>query len=111
MRELDIDGIILNMRGANSRILGRALTGKKGGSASGDDLKKACADFEAIFLQEVFKAMRRTVPDGGLFPSSLSREIFEGFLDEAISRESAKRNEVGLARLLYHQLKGRDGKE
>jgi hypothetical protein len=33
-------------------------------------LKKACQDFEAIFIQSLFKAMRKTVPDGGIFTTN-----------------------------------------
>jgi flagellar protein FlgJ len=64
-------------------------------------LKKACTDFEALFLQEVFKAMGRTVPR----EPSLGRDIAEGFLYESVAQESANRGETGLAHYLYLSLR------
>ena len=33
-------------------------------------LRRSCRDFEAIYINEMYKAMRKTVPDSGLFEKS-----------------------------------------
>ncbi len=95
---LNLDGVMLNIRGRQSLQVEKRLT------ESNDELKKACVDFEALFLQEVFKAMRKTIPEGGLFSRTIKDEIFEDLFYEAVSQEIAMRNEIGLAHRLYKNL-------
>ena len=68
------------------------------------ELKKACQDFEAIFLQSLFKSMRRTVIDSGLFEKDTSHEIYQDMLDGEIAREVSRRQSMGLADQMYRQM-------
>lgn len=74
-----------------------------------DKLLQACQDFESYLLEQVFRRMRATVPRSGLTETSFSREIFEGWQDEAFAREMARAGGVGLADQLYRQLRGEFG--
>jgi flagellar protein FlgJ len=74
--------------------------------ADNDRLRAATRDFEAVFVQEMFKAMRSTVPDGGLLDAGRSEEIFTGLLDEHVAGLTARRDGSGLADALYRQLTG-----
>ncbi len=74
---------------------------KEGGP---DPLLQASQEFESIFLYYMFKAMRSTVPEGGLIPRTMGQEIFEGMLDEEVARQASQNEDYGLARLLYDQL-------
>lgn len=65
-------------------------------------LKQACEEFAAVFWGEVLKAMRRTVPKGGLFTGGAGEEIFRGFLDAEYARKVAQ-SEASLAQMLYRQ--------
>ena len=67
-------------------------------------LKKSCQDFEAIFIQSVFKAMRKTVPEGGIFAKSTSTETFREMLDQEIATNISRKQSVGLADQLYRQM-------
>ena len=67
-------------------------------------LKKSCQDFEAIFLQSLFKAMRKTVPEGGLFEKSNSTEIFQEMFDQEVATSISRKQSVGLAEQMYRQL-------
>lgn len=69
-----------------------------------EGLMEACEEFESIFVNEIFKAMRRTVPHGELIPRGMAEDIFESMLDEEIARKSSKTNDFGLSRILYEQL-------
>jgi len=67
-------------------------------------LKKSCQDFEAIFIQSMLKAMRKTVPEGGLFAKSNATKIFEDMLDQEFAVSIAKNQSVGLAEQIYRQM-------
>lgn len=69
-----------------------------------EKLKKACKDFEQIFLGIMYKQMRATVPKSSLIEGSFARETFEEMLDERIAQEAAKGQGIGLADVLYKSL-------
>lgn len=68
-----------------------------------EKLMDACKDFEAIFLGMVFKQMKKTIPEGGLFEKSYAREIFEEMLDDELI-DNAKGSGLGIAEAMYKQL-------
>ena len=78
---------------------------KKTGKNEEEQLKKACEDFEGMMIHQMLKAMRKTVPDGGILEKSNGLEVWESFYDEKISFEaSGKEKGTGLARFLYEEL-------
>jgi flagellar protein FlgJ len=79
------------------------LTGKGRKSLDQERLKKACADFEAIFIQQILKSMRQTVIRSDLFGKGTERDIFESLLDQEWSKGLARRG-MGLGNKLYRQM-------
>lgn len=67
-------------------------------------LRKACADFEAIFLYQMFKTMRNTVPQSGLTNKMTGRDTYEMMMDQKVSEELAKKGGMGLQGILFKQL-------
>jgi len=67
-------------------------------------LKKACQDFEAIFIQSVFKSMRKTVPEGGLFEKDHATEMYQDMIDQEIATQISRRQSLGLADQMYRQM-------
>ena len=61
-----------------------------------EKLKKACADFEALFLAQMLKGMRRTIPQTGLMGSGPGKEIYQTLMDRELSRNMAQRGGMGL---------------
>jgi len=79
--------------------------GTKTGKNEDAELKKACEDFEAVMIHQMLKAMRKTVPDGGILEKSNGSDVWESFYDEKISFEvSGEEKGTGLARFLYEEL-------
>lgn len=74
---------------------------------SGEDkeLKEAAKQFEAMFLYEMFKKMRESVPKGGLFNESMGEKVYQSMLDMEISAKAAESGGLGLAEVVYQQLK------
>ena len=69
-----------------------------------EELKEACQEFEAYFVQRLFTEMRKTIPDGGLTESSSEGEIYEEMLDEEYSKTISQSSGIGIASTLYKQL-------
>lgn len=72
-------------------------------------LRQATKEFEAVFIQEMLKAMRSTVPEGGLVDAGQSEDMFTALLDEHVARAAGERSQRGLADALYRQFVGRLG--
>lgn len=69
-------------------------------------LREACQEIEALFIHQMLTQMRNTVPKGGLIAESTAEKIYRDMLDEQYSIIMSKSpNNLGLADLLYDQLK------
>lgn len=67
-------------------------------------LYQACLDFEAIFLEQMLKAMRKTVNKSGFLSGGFAEEVYEDMLYTEYAKSMAKSAEFGLASKLYNQL-------
>lgn len=70
-------------------------------------LKDACSQLEAVFWQQVLRAMRRTIPTGGLLGDTYARDVYTDMLDEQYALLLAGQDRTGLGRILYEQLRGK----
>ena len=79
-----------------------------GGLSHDERLRKAANDLEGVFLSQLFKAMRETVPEGeGIFESSTAEDVFSQMLDEVLGETTASKLQGGLGEALYNQLSKR----
>lgn len=63
-----------------------------------EGLKKAATAFEGIFINLLFKEMRKTVnQEEGILPPSHTQSIFQEMLDEEISGQLSKQGAFGIA--------------
>ena len=103
-----------DVKGASDKLDIRALTGKGHGSVEERRaaLRQASRQFEAVFINQMISAMRKTVGEGGLIDKSNGQDIFEGMLDEEWSKKLAnKAGPNSLREILYRQLSARLGLE
>ncbi len=70
-------------------------------------LEKACTDFESILITYMLKSMRSTVDKDGLFGNSTESQIMDAMLDENLALGIAKSGGIGLAKILFTDLKDR----
>lgn len=68
------------------------------------ELMKACTAFEALFIEQVLKAMRRNVGKG-LVDGGFAEEVFEDMLYTEYSQKMAESGHFGIAKIMYEQLK------
>jgi soluble lytic murein transglycosylase-like protein len=89
-------------------ISGTDSLGARFPNATSDDAKKwkVAQDFEAIFVHQMLKSMRNTVPKDE--DMSTGRRIFTEMLDEQIANTASRTGSFGLANIIYRQLAGKD---
>ena len=83
-------------------LKGKVVRGPGGGEA--EQLRKAAKDFEAVFMSEVLKGMRETVHKEDMFHGGAGEDMFEGLLDDEISKRIAGQGSLGIAEMLYRDL-------
>ena len=74
-------------------------------------LREAANNFEAIFIQQMLKTMRKTSFESDLLPKSEGEKVFQSLLDEQYSQISAKSGSLGLSEMIYQQLKPKVNKK
>lgn len=94
-----------------------AITARRGGGLQADPallsgkaaqdatLRKTATQLEGLFVQQLYKAMRETVPQQeGIVSGGAGEDIFTGLMDQHLAAETPKQWERGIAQALYRQL-------
>lgn len=70
-------------------------------------LQDACKEFETLFLNQMFAQMRKCSGSegGGLMGGGQGEEMFQGMLDQERAKSWAQEGGVGLANILFQQMK------
>lgn len=72
---------------------------------SREGLEKAAKEFEGVFLNQLMKAMRATIPENELFNSAGPTKYYQQMYDAEMSKALAERDTgMGIARLIVQQL-------
>jgi len=69
-----------------------------------EKLKEAAQQFEAIFIQQMFKEMRKTVPDDGLIQRGNADDVYSQLQDMEAAKITAQQGGIGLADMMMQQL-------
>lgn len=67
-------------------------------------LKEVSQEFESLFLNQMFKTMRNTIPKDDMLNGGLKQEIFEDMLDNEYAVNMSKSGGIGLGDLVYRYL-------
>jgi Rod binding domain-containing protein len=70
-------------------------------------LRKACADFEAIFISQMFKVMHESSEESSIFGDGLGADLYQGLFDEKVSEKLAESGSLGIGKVLYQKLAAR----
>jgi len=85
--------------------IGLPATPPTAADARGAKLRKAAQQLEGVFVQQLYKAMRDTVPQQeGIVSGGAGEDIFTGLLDQHLAAETPKHWQTGLSDALYRQL-------
>lgn len=75
---------------------------------SGDPeaIRDVAKQFESVFLHQVFKSMRSTIPKDGMLNSGFGGEVFTDMLDQKYAEVASNSSSFGLADTIARQLMG-----
>ena len=78
-------------------------------NASDEELMDACKQFEAYFLEQMFKAMQKTVPnystESMAGSSNSMMDFYKEQMIQQVAADTTQQSSLGLAQMLYEQMK------
>ena len=83
-------------------IASRAGNGEK---MSEEDLQKVGQKFEALLLQNLLSAMRKTIPENPLFGESQGEKMYWEMFDESMAETAALSQSTGISQVIVEELK------
>ncbi len=106
MEPIDIDLINQNLARVKLGKTARQTSGVVKDLEKEAELKKACAGFESIFLNQMLKSMRASLPGDSLFEESNQMNIYKSMYDQSLADMMSESNSsIGIKEFLYNQLK------
>ncbi len=85
-------------------IPGSSRLGTPGRSGENDRLRSVAHQFEGVFVAQLFREMRATIPEDEAVPG---QNMYTGLMDDALAGQAADRSTRGLGEALYRQLAAR----
>lgn len=87
--------------------MSKKVSGADYSNATDDELMEVCKEFEAYFLEQMYKEMMKTIPESELTSSSSSTLVnyYKDEMIKEISAQTAEQSNMGLAQTLYEQMK------
>ena len=70
---------------------------------SPEAIREAAKAFEAVFINQLMKSMRKTLPEDGLLGKGFANQVFNGMLDQEYSQMASKSGQIGLANIIAEQ--------
>ncbi len=92
------------LKSAQAKADAAVSSQKADGDKQRQELREACQGFEALFLDMMFREMRKTVPKDELFGESNAMDIYRDMHDSEVMKQVSKSGGIGLGDMLYKQL-------
>ncbi len=67
-------------------------------------LSKACAEFEALLVQQLFQTMRASIQKAGLIDGGSAEAIYTAMLDQKVAQDLALQGGLGLSARMKEQI-------
>lgn len=96
-----------NAANQSANKLQSQLDGKDYSKASDAELMDACKQFEAYFIEQMYKGMLKTIPkneETSHYTSTLM-DYYQDQMVQSVAKETSNQSGLGLAQMLYEQLK------
>lgn len=76
-------------------------------TATDEELMDACKQFEAYFIEQMYKAMLKTIPENGETSNytSTMMDYYKDQMVQGIAEQTTEQNGLGLAQMLYEQMR------
>jgi Rod binding domain-containing protein len=73
-------------------------------TSSPTTLREATRQFESLFISQLMKSMRATVPESQLMGVDGGQQLFREMLDQELANRVAEAGGIGIGEMLYRQL-------
>jgi len=77
---------------------------KEKGELKPNDAKKACSEFEGIFISYLLHQMRKALPKSDFLDGGITEKFFNSQWDEVLAQKIAEGGGIGLANVIYSSL-------
>lgn len=83
------------------------LEGADYSQATDDELMDACKQFEAYFVEQMYKGMLKTIPQSEETSNytSTMMDFYKDQMVQGVAEMTTKQSDLGLAKMLYEQMK------
>lgn len=82
--------------------------------ATDDELMEVCKDFESYFTEQMFKAMQKMIPESEEDTSAYTKQMQDYYKEQMVqvmAENSTEGQGLGIAQILYEQMKRNYGLE
>ena len=73
-------------------------------SSKASKLNDSCRNMEALFIQNMLKEMRATIPKSGLLSGGNAESLFTSMLDAEMAKSLSAAGGIGLSSVIENQL-------
>ncbi len=83
------------------------LNGADYSKATDDELMAACKQFEAYFIEQLYKGMFKTIPkseETSNYTSTIT-DFYKDQMIQAVAEQTTEQSGMGLAKMLYEQMR------
>lgn len=94
-----------NKTDATSDKLSSTLSSTDYSKATDDELMEVCKEFEAYFAEQVIKSMEKMIPKDEDSETSKYLDYFGDTLTQELASAVTEQSDLGLAQMLYEQMK------
>ena len=83
------------------------LDGADYSKATDDELMAACKQFEAYFVEQLYKGMMKTIPQSSDTSNytSMMTDFYKDQMIQSMAEQTTRQTNLGLAQMLYEQMK------
>lgn len=76
-------------------------------NSTDEELMEVCKEFEAYFVEQMFKAMKKMVPESEESDSSTGqlKDYFEDMMIQEYAKDATEGEGMGIAQMMYEQMK------
>lgn len=99
--------VYANAANQSASKLKNQMTGTDYAKATDDELMDACKQFEAYFIEQMYKGMLKTIPESENLSGSTSTmlDYYKDQMIQSIAEQTTEQSGLGLAQMLYEQMK------
>ncbi|MGN0168536.1 MAG: rod-binding protein [Acetatifactor sp.] len=99
--------VYANAANQTASKLKNQIDGTDYSKAEDDKLMDACKQFEAYFVEQMYKGMLKTIPESENMSNSTSTmlDYYKDQMIQSIAEQTTEQSGLGLAQMLYEQMK------